>query len=111
VAQISVTISGKNYRIACEDGQELYLEELSKKLDETITHLRNTFGAIGEQRLVVMAALMAMDETTEMSVKLADANAGLMQLYQSYAEIAERVHAAADKIEHLSGVLELQVKD
>lgn len=70
MSQVNVTISGRVYRMACEDGQEAHLQGLADKLDKTIVHLRETFGEIGDQRLTVMAAIMAMDEASEVRRRL-----------------------------------------
>ncbi|MBN8999629.1 MAG: cell division protein ZapA, partial [Rhizobiales bacterium] len=57
MAQVNVTINGKIYRMACDDGQEAHLESLAERLNETIDRLRGSFGEIGDQRLTVMAAI------------------------------------------------------
>jgi cell division protein ZapA len=62
---VNVTIDGKPYRMACEEGQEAYLQDLAKDLDERIGALRDRFTDIAEQRLLVMAALMLSDELSE----------------------------------------------
>ena len=53
--QVNVTINGKVYRMACDDGQEAHLEGLAERLNVTIDRLRQSFGEIGDQRLTVMA--------------------------------------------------------
>ncbi len=62
MAQVSVTIDGRKYRLACNEGEETRLEELASMVDEKITELRRAFGEIGDQRLVVMAALAFADQ-------------------------------------------------
>lgn len=66
---VSVTINGKNYRMACDEGQETHLEALAKNLDGYVSHLKGSFGEIGDQRLVVMASIMVMDELQELKKK------------------------------------------
>ena len=56
MAQISVTIDGRKYRLACNEGEEARLESLAGMIDEKIGEMRTTFGEIGDQRLVIMAA-------------------------------------------------------
>ena len=34
MAQITITINSREYAIACEDGQELHIMQLSRMLDE-----------------------------------------------------------------------------
>ena len=56
MAQVNVSINGRQYRMACEDGQEDHLRPLAKALEERIGTLRGQFGEIGDARLMVMAA-------------------------------------------------------
>src|SRR5260370_41311282 len=66
--QVSVTINGRSFRMACEDGEEAHLQHLAEDLDQRIGRLRTRFGEIGDTRLTVMAALTLADElpgTTE----------------------------------------------
>ena len=70
VSQVNVTINGRQFRMACEDGQEDHLRQLAKDLDERIVALRGQFGELGDARLTVMAALMVADELAEAGKKL-----------------------------------------
>ena len=70
VSQVNVTINGRQFRMACEDGQEGHLRQLAKELDERIAALRGQFGEIGDARLTVMAALMVADELSETGKRL-----------------------------------------
>lgn len=65
MAELSVDIAGRSYRMACADGQEDHLEGLAQMLDEKIAEMHTSFGEIGDQRLVVMAALTIADELHE----------------------------------------------
>ena len=65
MAQVNTTIAGRQFRLACEDGQEDHLHALAKDMDERILRLREKFGEIGDTRLTVMAALMVADELSE----------------------------------------------
>ena len=60
MAQVTVLINGKNYRMACEDGQEEHLQGLARNFDANIRQLHASFGEIGDQRLTVMAGVMAL---------------------------------------------------
>jgi cell division protein ZapA len=70
MAQVTVTIDGKAYRMACEAGQERHLEELAEKFDQYVTHLRGQFGEIGDLRLTVMAGIMITDELNELNKRV-----------------------------------------
>ena len=63
---VTVRINGKNYRMACENGQEDHLERLAKSFDGYVDSLKGEFGEIGDQRLTVMAGVMVTDEMLEL---------------------------------------------
>jgi cell division protein ZapA len=75
MAQVTVTIDGKAYRMACEAGQERHLEELAEKFDQYVTHLRGQFGEIGDLRLTVMAGIMITDELNDLNRRVAQLQA------------------------------------
>lgn len=70
MAQVTVMIDGKAYRMACEEGQEDHLTELANRFDQYVSHLKGQFGEIGDLRLTVMAGIMVMDELSEVNRKL-----------------------------------------
>ena len=70
MAHVSVTIDSRKYRLACNEGEEARLEQLASMVDRKIAELRRTFGEIGDQRLVVMAALTIADNLTEAQDKI-----------------------------------------
>jgi cell division protein ZapA len=70
MAQVTVTIDGKAYRMACEEGQEEHLIDLAGRFDRYVVHLRESFGEIGDQRLTVMAGVMVMDELVELQKRV-----------------------------------------
>jgi cell division protein ZapA len=87
---INVTINGRQYRMACEEGQEARLRRLAESLQSRVDDLREKFGEIGDQRLTVMAALTACDE-------LLDANARLEKLEQELASLRDVRVASTDR--------------
>ena len=70
MAQVTVTIDGKQYRMACDEGQEEHLIDLAGRFDRYVTHLKGSFGEIGDQRLTVMAGIMVMDELAELQKRV-----------------------------------------
>ena len=65
MSHINVTINGRQYRMACEAGQESRLLRLAESLEARIASLRGKFGEIGDGRLTVMAALTVADELVD----------------------------------------------
>jgi cell division protein ZapA len=70
MAQVTVTIDGKAYRMACDEGQEEHLIDLATRFDRYVNHLKESFGEIGDQRLTVMAGIMVMDERAELQKRV-----------------------------------------
>ena len=70
MAQVTVTIDGRAYRMACDEGQEEHLIDLAERFDRYVMHLKDSFGEIGDQRLTVMAGIMVMDELSELNKRV-----------------------------------------
>lgn len=80
MAQVTVTIDGKAYRMACEEGQEDHLTDLANRFDRYVLHLKSQFGEIGDLRLTVMAGIMIMDEVSELTRRVSALEAELETL-------------------------------
>lgn len=116
MATVSVTIDGKTYRMACDEGQEDHLAGLATRLDQYISHLKSNFGEIGDHRLSVMAGIMVMDELDESrrqlnSLKqendmLRQENAQRADACQRYEiTAAKAIETAANHVEALARLL------
>ncbi|QFY61236.1 cell division protein ZapA [Rhizobium grahamii] len=80
MAQVTVTIDGKAYRMACEEGQEDHLTDLATRFDRYVGHLKSQFGEIGDLRITVMAGIMVMDEISELTRRVANLESELEAL-------------------------------
>ncbi|MBB6178125.1 cell division protein ZapA [Pseudorhizobium flavum] len=89
MAQVTVTIDGKAYRMACEEGQEDHLTGLAARFDQYVGHLKSQFGEIGDLRITVMAGIMVMDELSELSRKVASLEAEVEKLNSARAGALE----------------------
>ncbi len=94
MAQLAVTISGRIYRVSCDEGEEARLGDLAQLVDARISGLRLRFGEIGDQRLIIMAAITLADEWSEANERVRELEAELARLKAPSAaapEWAERV--------------------
>ena len=98
MAQVTATIAGRQFRLACEDGQEDHLLALSADIDGRIAELRQRFGEIGDTRLTVMAALMVADE-------MSDARAQIRRLEEEIATLQDARVVAADRAKQASAAV------
>lgn len=94
MSQVSVTINGRQFRMACEDGQEGHLMNLARELDNRINNLRAKFGEIGDTRLTVMAAITVADELSEAGQRIKRLEEELEALQNAQVTISDRNKAA-----------------
>lgn len=90
MSHVNVTINGRQYRMACEEGQETRLLRLAESLESRVENLRGKFGEIGDARLTVMAALTIADE-------LVDANQQIRALQEELSALRDVRVVAADR--------------
>lgn len=116
MSSVNITINGKQYRVACEPGQEQRLTALAQDFDSRISSMRSRFGEVGDARLTVMAAMMIGDELIDANEKIAKLQADLASLNDARAAATDRVNrtenavvsalnAASDRIERMTRAL------
>ncbi|MDN5000170.1 cell division protein ZapA [Bradyrhizobium sp. GCM10027634] len=116
MSHINVTINARQYRMACEEGQEVRLLKLAETLETRIQSLRGKFGEIGDARLTVMAALTVCDELVDTSnrvrtleqelTELRDfRNAAVERARMTQTAVVNALNAAAERIEKSTQVL------
>jgi cell division protein ZapA len=76
MAQVTVTINGKTYPVACDDGQEERIRHLARYLDGKIVEFAKNLGSVGEARLLLLAGLVIADELAEANDALLRARRG-----------------------------------
>ena len=71
--EVTITIGGRNYAVACQEGEEQYLLSAARLLDLEAAALGTQASALPEPRLLLMAGLMLADKTAAMQDKLREA--------------------------------------
>jgi cell division protein ZapA len=89
VKPISVQILDKEYRVACEPGDEPKLITAAKFLDDRMRDIRSTGKVIGTDRIAVMAALNITNELLSQENNTSDAA----------ESVGKRVRDLRDRIE------------
>jgi cell division protein ZapA len=116
MSHINVTINGRQYRMACEEGQEVRLLKLAESFESRIQNLRGKFGEIGDARLTVMAALTVCDELLDANTRIRGLEEELVALRDvrvvasdharaTQVAVANALNSAADRIEKTTQVL------
>lgn len=102
--KVSLTIHGRNYDLACDEGQEDQLRELASYIDRRMKELQSTVGDIGEMRLMVMTSLLIADELSD-CLKREGLQLG-EELPGDESGLAQSLEWTADRIEAIAARLE-----
>jgi cell division protein ZapA len=113
MGQVSVTLNGRTYRLECGTGEEAHLIALAEYLASHVETMKRKFGQVGDDRLILMAALMVTDELWELRRQMGDMKTTLAEARRDkstsdesartvQADLAARVSAAADRLELLN---------
>lgn len=114
MAQVTVTLNRRNYRLECDDGEEQHLLTLAGEMGQHVERLKSRLGQVGDDRLLLMAGLILADQLAEARQKLEEANALLNDISDNRAaadtrfeaaqtRITNQILAAAERIEALQG--------
>lgn len=73
MAEVNLTIDGRTYGIACDDGQERRVQQLGQYIDQRMSELSNGSGATSKAQLMVLTALLLADEVFDLRSSLQQA--------------------------------------
>lgn len=62
MGQVAITMNGRTYRLECNEGEEPHLTELAEYIGGHVEQMRQNFGQVGDDRLILMASLVVADE-------------------------------------------------
>ncbi len=108
MAKVSVTVAGRGYDLACDDGEEAKVAELAALVDRRASQLIDSVGAIDDRRLFLMVSILLANELQaaheepglglEGGAGFAE-KAGEQQLAQSIIRAAGDLESLAARIE------------
>lgn len=64
MSDVTLTIGGRSYRVACADGQEPHIQRLGRMIEEKLGSMGDVAGQ-AESRVLLFAALLLADEVFE----------------------------------------------
>jgi cell division protein ZapA len=116
MGQVSVTLNGRSYRLECSEGEEAHLIELAEYLGAHVEEMRQKFGQVGDDRLILMASLVVTDELWELRREIENIKAALVEAQRDKsasdetakdmeADLSARIDAAAERLERLDAEL------
>ena len=66
MAEVNVTINGRTFGIACDDGQEQRVLDLGKYVDERLREISKAGAAHNDAHLLVLTSLVLADEVFDL---------------------------------------------
>jgi len=101
--QIALTINGRSYQVACDEGQEDRIRQLGQYIDCKVGEFAKTWGQIGDARLLLMASLIITDE-------LAEATEGLRRNRAGNGATSAQDHSSATEAVLAAGIESLAAR-
>jgi cell division protein ZapA len=113
MGQISVTLNGRTYRLECGEGEEAHLIELAEYLGSHVEDMKRKFGQVGDDRLILMASLVVLDELWELRRQMAMMKTAMAEARRDksvadesaralQSDLAGRVSSVAQRLELLN---------
>lgn len=68
--EVEITIGGRTFEVACQEGEEQYLYSAAKMLDGEASVLVDQIGRMPESRMLLMSGLMLADKTAGLEERL-----------------------------------------
>lgn len=96
MGQVSININGRDYNIACADGEEEHVSKLAGQVAVRVEQLAGTVGQLGEARMLLMACLVFADELSEIADQGQNAADGAT---------GEQLDAISERIERIAASL------
>ncbi|MCP5432172.1 MAG: cell division protein ZapA [Alphaproteobacteria bacterium] len=117
MSQVSVSVNGRSYIVACDEGEEEHLRELSRYIDKHVSSLADSIGQVGDSRLLLMAGLLVCDELSDALTRLDELEQEIQSLKDvrstiiekaktSESQVAEVLESAARRVEDIAARLE-----
>ena len=109
MAEVTLTINGRNYGISCEDGQEQRVVDLGQYVDRRLKEISKAGAAANESHLLVLTALMLADEIYDLRENIGVLGDEVEQstafkkdetiIIQAIDQLADRIDHIADRIQ------------
>ena len=103
MSEVNLSINGRNYGIACDDGQEKRLKDLGYYVDQRMKEIARAGAANNDAHLLVLTALMLADEVYDLREEMAD----LSSQVRDSDDIREDEIMVSRAIDHLAERIDL----
>ena len=99
MSQVTVRVGGREFDVACRDGEESYLKAAAALLDAEASTLLQHMGRMPEATMLLMAGLMLADKTAANEERLRRAEEKVAAREARIAELENRSAPKPERIE------------
>lgn len=107
---VIITLQGRVYTIACDDGQERRVQQLALYVDQKLREISKSGAAVSEQYQFVLGSLMLADDALSAREKLDEMQAQPAFNQDTLQKAAQKAERQADvdvaAVQHLTHRLE-----
>jgi len=96
--EVTITIGGRKFEVACQEGEEHYLQAAATMLDTEAQVLLSQIGRLPEDRILLMSGLMLADKTAGVEDQLKETQARIAGLEAELAQI-KAARAEPERVE------------
>jgi cell division protein ZapA len=87
MVNVNVKFNGRDYLLACEEGQEEDLQKLTEDLNGKFDQLKKDLGNLGEGKLLLITAIQVIDELSTLKSSLAKFKEHTNEIEKKFKEI------------------------
>ena len=95
---VEIAIGGRTFEVACQEGEEHFLQSAAAMLNEEASHMSAQIGRMPEAKMLLMSGLMLADKTAGLEEKVKAADTRMAQL-QARIDTLESNPAQAAPVE------------
>lgn len=97
--EVTIAIGGRTFEVACQLGEESYLQAAAKMLDDEAQVLSDQVGRMPEARMLLMAGLLLADKTASFEDQVNEVKAQLAEREAELEGLRNMAPAAPERIE------------
>lgn len=94
--EMTITIGGRPFQVACQPGEESFLRSAAAILDAEAQPLVESLGRVPEARMLLMAGLMLADKAAAMDDEISQLRARISELETQPAPAPERIEVPVE---------------
>lgn len=101
MSEIEIQIGGRDFLVACQEGEEPFLQAAARLLDNEATVVTGQIGRMPTERMLLMAALMLADKTAGLEEELRQAREAIETGERAMSAAEEKLSERAKRIAEL----------